>query len=320
LTFVYCVWKCHLTLWIWGWMSDEICRTCAHCKFPHTIETPVSNQSLVSQGKNILALTCAWTSRSLVSRWSLFFWVEAILFQLWSETEDLRLANRRLRLESSMDICRQQKRDQPWNQAPQSWAHVEADFFLSILTKLRLKPTFWTMRGLRMSWVHYGPDHMNERGEPTTSYTLTSSIWKQLKWDRVKTLIMPPDSSSHGIQVPSLTHVGKSQHEGKVPTFEPQETIKIWLVIIEVGSLFFYAKGWTKRWMSSHVIFLLENQNIKWRDFYFYFAFIFFDWKMEWEMIYCQEVKLQPLPCSPIPPPSQSQKEAHGFKIKSLKI
>jgi hypothetical protein len=64
----------------------------------------------------------------------------------------------------------------------------------------------------------------------------------------------------------------------------------------------------------------LENQNIKWRDFYFYFAFIFFDWKMEWEMIYCQEVKLQPLPCSPIPPPSQSQKEAHGFKIKSLKI
>ena len=29
--------------------------------------------------------------------------------------------------------------------------------------------------------------------------------------------------------IPSATHVSKSQHEDKVPTFEPQETIIIWL-------------------------------------------------------------------------------------------
>ena len=32
-------------------------------------------------------------------------------------------------------------------------------------------------------------------------------------------------AGSHG--VPSLTHVGKSKHGGEVPTFQPQETIKI---------------------------------------------------------------------------------------------
>ena len=35
--------------------------------------------------------------------------------------------------------------------------------------------------------------------------------------------------------VPSPTHVSKSQHGGKVPTFEPQETIKIWLIIFKAG-------------------------------------------------------------------------------------
>ena len=39
---------------------------------------------------------------------------------------------------------------------------------------------------------------------------------------------------SHG--VPSPTHVSKSQHGGKVPTFEPQVTIEIWLIIMKVGS------------------------------------------------------------------------------------
>jgi hypothetical protein len=37
-------------------------------------------------------------------------------------------------------------------------------------------------------------------------------------------------------QVPSLTDVSKSQHAGKVPTFEPQETVKVWLTIVKVGS------------------------------------------------------------------------------------
>ena len=35
-------------------------------------------------------------------------------------------------------------------------------------------------------------------------------------------------------QVPS--HVSKSQHGGKIPTFEPQAIMKIWLIIIKGGS------------------------------------------------------------------------------------
>ena len=39
-----------------------------------------------------------------------------------------------------------------------------------------------------------------------------------------------------GSQVSSPTNVSKYQHGGRVPTFEPQETIEIWLIIIEIGS------------------------------------------------------------------------------------
>ena len=38
------------------------------------------------------------------------------------------------------------------------------------------------------------------------------------------------------------THISKPQREGKVSTFKPQETIKIWYIIIKVGSCLFYAK------------------------------------------------------------------------------
>ena len=44
----------------------------------------------------------------------------------------------------------------------------------------------------------------------------------------------------HG--APSPTHVGKSQHGGKVPTFEPQETNRIWMIVFKVGVWIFYAK------------------------------------------------------------------------------
>ena len=49
-------------------------------------------------------------------------------------------------------------------------------------------------------------------------------------------------AGSHG--VPSLRpiHVSKSQHEGKVPTFEPQEIIKITFIIIKVRSLIILCK------------------------------------------------------------------------------
>jgi hypothetical protein len=39
-------------------------------------------------------------------------------------------------------------------------------------------------------------------------------------------------AGSHGVLI----------HGGKVPTFEPQETIKIWLITIKVGSCLFYSK------------------------------------------------------------------------------
>ena len=42
--------------------------------------------------------------------------------------------------------------------------------------------------------------------------------------------------------VPSPSHVSKSQHGGKAPTFQPQETNKIWFIFIKVGIWLFYAK------------------------------------------------------------------------------
>jgi hypothetical protein len=46
-----------------------------------------------------------------------------------------------------------------------------------------------------------------------------------------------------GSQVSSPPHVSKFQHEGKVPTSEPQETIKVWFISIEVRFGLFYAKN-----------------------------------------------------------------------------
>ena len=37
------------------------------------------------------------------------------------------------------------------------------------------------------------------------------------------------------------THESKSQHGGRGPTFEPQETIKIWFILIKIKSSLFYA-------------------------------------------------------------------------------
>ena len=41
-------------------------------------------------------------------------------------------------------------------------------------------------------------------------------------------------AGSYGVLIPRSTHVSKSQHEGKIPTFEPQETVEIWLITIKV--------------------------------------------------------------------------------------
>ena len=45
-----------------------------------------------------------------------------------------------------------------------------------------------------------------------------------------------------GSQVLSPTHDCKSQHGGKLPTFECQETIKIWLIIVKVDLDYFKLK------------------------------------------------------------------------------
>ena len=37
-----------------------------------------------------------------------------------------------------------------------------------------------------------------------------------------------------GSEVPSPAHVSKSQHGGKIPTTEPQETIKVWFLSTQV--------------------------------------------------------------------------------------
>ena len=59
-------------------------------------------------------------------------------------------------------------------------------------------------------------------------------------------------------QVPSPTYISKSQHGGKVPIFEPQEIIKIWLVIIKGRSWLFYAKNFTRLVLTVGSRFLLD--------------------------------------------------------------
>jgi hypothetical protein len=46
-----------------------------------------------------------------------------------------------------------------------------------------------------------------------------------------------------GSQVPSPTHVSKSQHGGEDPTFEAKGTVKVWSIIIEVISLIILSKN-----------------------------------------------------------------------------
>jgi hypothetical protein len=45
-----------------------------------------------------------------------------------------------------------------------------------------------------------------------------------------------------GMWVLSPTYVSKPQHGGKVPTFEPQESIKIWFTIINIESYYYSIK------------------------------------------------------------------------------
>ena len=66
-----------------------------------------------------------------------------------------------------------------------------------------------------------------------------------------------------GSQVPSPTHVSKSQHGGKVPTFEPRETTKLWLIVVRIGFLIFYAKVFTGLVLRVGSCFLLAQLSIQ---------------------------------------------------------
>ena len=48
-------------------------------------------------------------------------------------------------------------------------------------------------------------------------------------------------AGSHRVPSPPLM-LASTNMEAKVPTFEPQDTIKIWLIVIKVGSWLLYAK------------------------------------------------------------------------------
>ena len=63
-------------------------------------------------------------------------------------------------------------------------------------------------------------------------------------------------ANSHG--VPSPTHDSKSQHGGEVPTSKPQETMKIWLIIIKVGYWLIYEKYLRDLHWKVGLIFLLD--------------------------------------------------------------
>ena len=68
-------------------------------------------------------------------------------------------------------------------------------------------------------------------------------IWGVLAWHpqwvpllRLTTMhddVLDLRANSHRVSSPNSTHVSKFQHGGKVPTFEPQNTIKIWSILIK---------------------------------------------------------------------------------------
>jgi hypothetical protein len=61
-----------------------------------------------------------------------------------------------------------------------------------------------------------------------------------------------------GFQVPSPTYVNKSQHGGKVPTFEPQHTITIWFVSISFGPTLIYVSKFLGHMLRVGFSFLLD--------------------------------------------------------------
>ena len=67
-------------------------------------------------------------------------------------------------------------------------------------------------------------------------------FWSNFSWqsNNTKPLSLGLRAGSHGI--PSPTHVSKAKHAGKVPTIEPQQTIKARFSSIKIRSCLFYAK------------------------------------------------------------------------------
>jgi hypothetical protein len=59
-------------------------------------------------------------------------------------------------------------------------------------------------------------------------------------------------------QVSSPTYVNKSQHGGKVPTFEPQQTITVWFVSISFGPTLIYVSKFLGHMLRVGFSFLLD--------------------------------------------------------------
>ena len=94
------------------------------------------------------------------------------------------------------------------------------------------------------------PDHcsfpLESRAQLLIYFVLNLGIWiTSMKVDR---WVLAPVHM--GFQVASPTHVSKSQHGGKVPTWELQViTARIWLLIIEIRSWLLYGRhSWDLGW------------------------------------------------------------------------
>jgi hypothetical protein len=113
----------------------------------------------------------------------------------------------------------------------------------------------------RTTWLHQTagmqpgkPLCMLQKHNPCSSL----KFWSNLSWqsNNTKPLSLGLRAGSHG--VPSPTHVSKAKHAGKVPTIEPQQTLKVWFTSIKIRSWLFYAKNSQDLYWELGLAFLLE--------------------------------------------------------------
>ena len=145
-------------------------------------------------------------------------------------------------------------------------------------------------------WQHGGGDHFGDsrriKFSVTKSVDTSVSMWHSIpggaiifNWKKKKketvskghlVRSMCLKAHPHGVPSPkSQVVLSKSQHGGQVPIFEPHETIKILLNIIEVGSMISLCKtfvglglrvgfkGWFKWGLKSQVPLVLASPDVE---------------------------------------------------------